>query len=229
MEIKGLRLDKKPPFKRFQIKLITDVIFAILHQMDLRIKKNLINYDKTKQPAIYAMWHGCQWGLGLFDTEDRKNINVLVSPSNDGEIIARIVHLLGFSLIRGSHKREGEKAAREMIAVAQEGQSIAFMVDGPKGPNKKVKKGIIRMAKMMQIPIIPIMPYTAKKKCFNSWDSYEVPWTMWIKGTLVFGEPIYIPADADEQLEEEYRLKLEQTLFDLEKDAIIEFKHRWGK
>lgn len=229
MQIKGLRLDKKTPFKRFKIKFITDIIFAILHQMDIRIKKNLINYDKTKTPAIYAMWHAQQWGLGLFDLEDRKDINVLVSLSNDGELIARICHLLGFSLIRGSFKRKGEAAAREMISAAEAGQSIAFMVDGPLGPAKKVKKGAIRIAKMAKIPIIPVVPYTEKKKVFNSWDKYQVPWTLWIKGTMVFGEPIYVPADADEAVEEEYRLKLEQVLLDLEKDVVIEFKQKWRK
>ena len=229
MATKGLRLEQKPFIKRFQLKLIADMVFAVLHQMDLRIKKDLINYDKSKTPAIYAMWHAQQWGLGLFDPEDRKNINVLVSPSNDGEIIARICHLLGFELIRGSHKREGEKAAREMIAVTEKGQSIAFMVDGPKGPAKKVKKGLIRMAKMTQVPIIPIVPYTAKKKIFNSWDSYQVPWTLWIKAVMLFGEPIYVPADADEATEEECRLKVEQALSDLEKDVVIEFKQKWRK
>ena len=228
MEIKGLRLHEKKTFKRFQIKLLTDLIFAILHQMDIRIKKELINYDRSKKPAIYAMWHATQWGLGLFDPEERKDINILVSPSNDGELIARICHLLGFSLIRGSHKREGEKATREMIAATEAGQSIAFMVDGPKGPKQKVKKGIIRLAKMAKVPIIPIVPYTAKKKCFNSWDNYQVPTDLWLKGVMAFGEPIYVPADADEAKEEECRLQLEQVLFELEKDAIIEFKHRWG-
>ena len=229
MGTKGLTNRKKSPFKRFQLKLVADVVFAVLHQMDLRIKKNLLNYDKSKAPAIYAMWHAQQWGLGLFSPEDRKNINVLVSPSNDGDIIARICHLLGFELIRGSHKRGGDRAAREMIDAAEKGQSIAFMVDGPKGPAKKVKMGLIRMAKMTQLPIIPIVPYTEKKKVFNSWDSYQVPWTMWIKATMLFGDPIYVPKDADEAMEEECRLKVEQVLSDLEKDVVIEFKQTWRK
>lgn len=221
--------DFKKSFKKFQLKFIADVVFKILHQMDIRLKKKLINFDKTKRPAIYAVWHGYQWGIGLFDPDDRKNINVLVSLSNDGEIIARICHLLGFSLVRGSHKRKGEQATREMLSEIKRGQSIAFMVDGPRGPKQKVKKGIIRIAKMAQVPIIPIVPHTEKKKCFNSWDNYQVPWTMWIKGVLAFGDPIYVPADADETVEEECRLQLEQALFELEKDAIIEFKQEWRK
>lgn len=223
-------MEIKKAFKKFQLNLISNIVFTILHQMDIRIKKKLINFDKSKRPAIYAMWHATQWGLGLFDEQDRKNINVLVSLSNDGEIIARICHLLGFSLVRGSHKRKGEQATREMLSKIEKGQSIAFMVDGPRGPQKKVKKGIIRIAKMAQIPIIPIVPYMKDKKCFNSWDNYQVPWTLWIKSVLAFGEPLYIPVDSDEKTEEEYRLKLEQAMFNVENNAIVEFnKQEWSK
>ena len=224
MEIKKI----KKAFKKLQLNLVGDVVFQVLHQMDIRIKKKLINFDISKRPAIYAVWHGYQWGIGLFDPADRKNINVLVSLSNDGEIIARICHLLGFSLVRGSHKRKGEQATREMLSELERGQSIAFTVDGPRGPKQKVKKGIIRIAKMAQVPIIPIVPYMKDKKCFDSWDNYQVPWTFWIKGTLAFGEPIYVPADADEAAEEEYRLKLEQVMFDVEKEAIEEHKKVFG-
>ena len=221
-------MEIKKAFKKFQLNLIGDIVFAVLHQMDIRIKKKLINFDKSKRPAIYAVWHGYQWGIGLFDREDRKNVNVLVSLSNDGEIIARVCHLLGFSLVRGSHKRKGEQATREMLSEIEKGQSIAFMVDGPRGPQKKVKKGIIRIAKMAQVPIIPIVPYMVDKKCFNSWDNYQVPWTFWIKGIMAFGEPIYIPSDADEAMEEEYRQKLEQVMFKVENDAIEEYNKMFG-
>ena len=67
----------KEAFKKFQLNLIGDIVFAVLHQMDIRIKKKLINFDISKRPAIYAVWHGYQWGIGLFDRKDRKNIFVL--------------------------------------------------------------------------------------------------------------------------------------------------------
>ena len=46
---------------------------------------------------------------------------------------------------------------------------------------------------------------------------------------MLFGDPIYVPKDADEAMEEECRLKVEQVLSDLEKDVVIEFKQTWRK
>ena len=175
------------------------------------------------------MWHGCQWGIGLFEPEDRKNINILVSPSNDGEIIARICHLLGFKLIRGSLKREGDKAAREIITTTQNGENVAFFVDGPKGPNHVVKKGLIRLAKMAKVPIIPAIAHTDKKRSFNSWDNYEVPNTLYLNGVLALGEPIIVPEDISKDEEEEYRLKVEKALFDIHNVAIEEYNKIYGR
>ncbi len=227
MESNGLRLDEKTPVQRFKIKLLSSLAFSYLHPLDVHTKKYLVNFDPEKTPAIYAMWHGYQWGLGLFPNEYRKDIHILVSPSNDGELIARVCYLLGFSLIRGSHQREGEKALREIVAMTKVGKSIAFMVDGPVGPKQKVKKGIIKIAKMAQVPIIPIVPYTADKVCINSWDNYQIPTNLWMKASMIFGEPIYVPHDADEQVEKECRLKLENYMFELEKDIKIEHRQYW--
>lgn len=160
---------------------------------------------------------------------DRKDIHILVSKSNDGEIISKICRLLGFSIIRGSHKRGGDKALREMIAKTKEGKSIAFMVDGPKGPKQKVKKGIIKIAKLAQVPIIPIVAYTKDKFVFNSWDNYEIPKNFSSRFALVFGEPITVPEDATDEIENELRLQIEQDLFNLNKKIQIEYNKKWEK
>ena len=222
MSVKGLYLESKTPKEQRKIKLLSDIAFAYLHFLDVRVKKYLVNYQKPETPVIYAVWHGYQWALGLFPLEDRKQINILISLSNDGEMIARVCHLMGFSLVRGSQGRQGEKATRDILHELQNGNNIAFMVDGPKGPKQKVKKGIIRLAKMSNAPIVPIVPYTKQKICFNSWDNFQLPYGTWAKMSMMFGKPIYV---ADEDDEETKRLELEQALFDLEKDVIIEHRH----
>ncbi len=229
MSIKGLYLENKTPSEQFKIKLFSNIAFGYLHVLDICAKKYLVNYKPEKRPVIYAMWHGYQWGLGLFPLKDRERLNILISLSNDGEMIARVCHLMGFSLVRGSHQREGEKALRDIIEETKQGNNIAFMVDGPKGPKQKVKKGIIRIAKMAHVPIIPIVPYTDTKFSFNSWDNYQVPNNFFSRVSMIFGEPIEVPANIKEEQEKEYISKLENYMFELEKDIIIEHKHFWGK
>ena len=178
---KGINLSDKPFKLRMKIRLIADCSFAYLHQIDLHKKVYDINKKTELKPVIYALWHGYQWGLGLFTPEERARINILISKSNDGEIIARLCDHLGFSLIRGSTKRGGDTALREMITTIENGENIAFTVDGPKGPCQKVKKGLIKLAKLSKAPIVPIIPYTGKKITFNSWDKCQVPTRIFMK------------------------------------------------
>ena len=224
---RGVNLQDKPFSVQLKIRLIADAAFAYLHQVDVHKKVHYINKKSDCTPAIYALWHGYQWGLGLFAKEERAKINILISQSNDGEIISRLCDHLGFKLIRGSLKRGGDTALREMIKSVEDGESIAFTVDGPKGPAQKIKKGLIKLAKLSKAPIIPIIPYTKRKISFNSWDKCQVPTTIFMKSSFIFGDPVYVPADADENQEEELRQKIEDYMFELEKDLIIEHKQYW--
>ncbi len=230
MSINEDNLKEKSLKQRIAIRLLSQLFWGYLRAIDVFTKRFIINYKPPTEPVIYAMWHGYQMGLGAFPEEDRANINVLVSQSNDGEIMARICHWLGFSLVRGSHGRNGEKALREMISETQNGKSIAFMVDGPKGPKQKVKKGIIRLAKMAQVPIVPIVPHLEKVSRFNSWDEYQIPKTLFCKFSMICGEPLYIPEEITPEQEKEYIKQLEDYMFELEKDVKIEHKaHDWRK
>ena len=224
---KGINLSDKPFKLRMKIRLIADAAFAYLHQLDVLKEIYEINKPVERKPAIYALWHGYQWGLGLFENEIRPKTNILISKSNDGEIIARLCDHLGFSLIRGSLKRGGDTALREMITAFENGENIAFTVDGPKGPCQKVKKGLIKLAKLSKAPIIPFVPYTSKKITFNSWDKCQVPTRFFLKASIIYGDPIYVPADADDTVEEEYRQKVENYMFDLEKELIKAHKEHW--
>lgn len=225
---KELRLSDKTPSQQFKIKLASDIIFACINFMDKLTKRYVVNFDASKEPAIYALWHGLQYGAGCFPVEHRKNLHILISLSNDGELISQVCHKMGFSLIRGSQQREGEQATREMIRTLENGGNVIFMVDGPIGPKHKVKKGIIKLAKMSQKPIIPVAPCMKTLKV-NSWDEMHIPFQIAPRTSLLCGEPLYVPHDADEIQEKECRLKLEQDLFDLYEEVQKKHKEYWGK
>ncbi len=180
-----------------------------------RFKK--YNYNSEAVPAIYAIWHGLQYCLS--GIPEREKLHILISHSNDGEIIARAVKILGFSTIRGSMGRGGMKATLEIIRALEENKNIAYTVDGPRGPGFKVKKGIIKIAQMSQKPIIPVSYDASIKQVFSSWDKYQIP-LPGAKLPLVFGDPIYVPSSLSDEDIEEYRLKLENELFRLKDEAL---------
>lgn len=181
-----------------------------------------INYPSGQQ-VIFALWHAHQ--CALYCCENKDKLNVLISKSRDGEIITRATKFMGINVVRGSKNRGGAKASIELIQKLEQGENIAITVDGPKGPRRQVKEGIIVIAKQTQVPIVPLVWYSPKKNFLNiksSWDGLRVP-IGFITILTSFGEPMYVPADATKEQIEECRLKLEQNMLKLYEDLKQNF------
>ncbi len=207
-------MENKKFKEKLKINSLYSLIIPIFYFYDLSLRHKKVNYKKGLPAVIYAIWHGKQYGLSCIEKKDRKNLSILVSKSNDGELIAKICDTIGYSLIRGSKGRGGAKALREGISALNDGQNIAYTVDGPKGPIYKVKEGIIKIAQLSRAPIIPMAPQTKVLFEANSWDKYQIPYPFG-KITTTFGEPIYVPKDITEEEQEYYRQKLEDKLLEL--------------
>ncbi len=165
-------------------------IFFKIEQHLLKIKNN--NYPKIQ--VIFSMWH-CDQCL-TYGIEDKSKFYALISASNDGEIIAKAAECLNIKSVRGSTKRRGVAASLELIEKLNEGNSVGIMVDGPRGPKGKVKDGIINIAKLSGIPIVPVAWASKDKnfKIFNTWDMFRVPIGP-CKTAALYGDPIYIPSE----------------------------------
>lgn len=169
-------------------------------------------------PVIYALWHGRMYVLCR--SLPPEHLVVLVSPSNDGEMITRVARKMGFQhFIRGSHKRGGVQAVFQLKKVLLEQQlSVVFTVDGPRGPCYKVKPGVIRLAAQTGAPIIPLgaSSHWLLKQFRTTWDNFHVPMPF-TRMTIGFGEPLQVSQD-DMELPEGLlaaRKSLERRLFDL--------------
>ena len=151
----------------------------------------------------------------------------MVSRSRDGEVVANsIERAFGFKTVRGSKARQGSvEATKQMIEALKRGESGAIMVDGPKGPIYKAKDGAIKIAKLAGVPIVPMVWYSDNFNLvkFKSWDRLQVPF-LDVRLINLYGEPIYVPADRDDESDEEYRLKLENSLLELKDRAPEEYK-----
>lgn len=213
----------KSYFDNLYINFISFFALIYFYFLDLFTRKRIVNYRKFNKPVIYAIWHGLQNSVGCFTKEDRANINILISPSNDGEIANRICRMINFKTIRGSHKRRGSQALREIIRALKNGESVIYTVDGPKGPAYKVKNGILKIAQLSGATVVPISAQMNPIVRFNSWDKYELL-TFFTGMTLVMGNEIEIPHDCSEEEGEKYRIQIEDELYRLKEIARKEFK-----
>ena len=175
-----------------------------------------VNHPENIRPCLYAMWHGNQ--CAIYGLQDKPHVNVLVSRSKDGDVVAHAISRMGFKLIRGSKGRRGAvEATMQMIDALKNGEACAMMVDGPRGPAKQVKDGVIKIAKLAGVPIVPMCWYSTN---FNwvklpSWDGLRMP-ILDVRLINLYGEPIYVPTNGDDASDEEARKKLQVALEDLD-------------
>lgn len=218
-----------------EVSFVSELVYRLFRVLEGMIEIRNVNYPKQEQKVIFAMWHSDQCSLHGIPFEKRKNVNILISKSGDGEVIARVVQRWGFSTIRGSkdkgtRKKGGVRATMEMIEKVNEGQNVAIMVDGPAGPLHEIKNGVIKVAKHTGGAIIPMVWYSPDKTLvkFPTWDKFKIP-LGFTKIVILYGEPIYVPKNSTLEEDNAIKEKLKQALFDLEKQAPEAFKEAYKK
>ena len=122
---------------------------------------------------IIAFWHGRQLMMPL--AYRGRLASVLISQHRDGEIIARIMQYFGFQTIRGSSTRGGLRAMRQLTRDGRGGRDLVVTPDGPKGPACKVQSGVVYLAKVTGLPIIPLTFASSKKKSFRVGINFTFP------------------------------------------------------
>jgi lysophospholipid acyltransferase (LPLAT)-like uncharacterized protein len=123
---------------------------------------NAENLDETPR-YILAFWH--RHILLSLHARWRPPTTAIISRSKDGEIVSGVLRLYGAETARGSSTRGGEVALREILRAIRAGKNIAFTPDGPKGPSQIVKDGVIYVAKVSGLPIVPFAIAAKKKSC----------------------------------------------------------------
>ena len=188
---------------------------------------HIVNVNKPEDKnGIYAMWHPHQLCLYGLSQEEKLKTNIMISRSKDGEVIARAINkCFGFKAVRGSKGNKGAvEATMQMIELLKSGENGAIMVDGPRGPLHEVKKGVIKIAKLSGVPIIPVTWYTRYWNLIKlpSWDKFEMPMGF-IRLINLYGEPIYVPQDGTDEDDEKIRIRLQESLLELDRRASEEF------
>lgn len=196
------------------IKLIGSTI-----RWEIEGEETLSNVIAAGRQPIYCLWHDRIFG-GTFFLRDR-GIVVITSQSLDGEYIARFLKRFGFGTIRGSSSRGGVKALVEMIRHMRRGHSMAFTVDGPRGPRYAAKTGAIVLAKKTGNPIVPFSVECARYWTINSWDRMQIP-KPFTRARFMTAAAIEVPPEIDDAEVENKRLELERTL-----ESLVASGQRW--
>jgi hypothetical protein len=162
--------------------------------------------DPEVQAFIYAFWHESL----LAPAKIRTKVRVMISQSADGELIARVCHHLGLGTVRGSPKRGGAQAILELLRDGQRSH-WAITPDGPCGPRRQVKSGIVLLASRAALPVVPVGVGFTHAWRAPSWDRFAVPRPLsTVVGVL--GRPLIVPPDLDAAGIEDHRRRVEEAL-----------------
>ncbi|HZP77295.1 MAG TPA: lysophospholipid acyltransferase family protein [Pseudolabrys sp.] len=167
-------------------------------------------------PVIVAMWHG-QHFMMPFANGPKHRVKSLISMHRDGEINAIAAEKLGVGTIRGSgshtgefHRKGGPAAFKQMLEALAEGYNIALTADVPKVA-RRAGLGIVKLAQHSGRLIFPAAIATSRRVELENWDrtAVNLPFS---RGAIVAGDPIRVPADADNAMLEQARRAVEDEL-----------------
>ena len=82
----------------------------------------------------------------------------------------------------------------------------------------QASEGVVSVARMSGVPVIPATFGVTKRKVLGSWDRFILA-KPFAKGVIVWGEPIEVPRKANEEEMDAARLQIEQALIDITNEA----------
>ncbi len=163
-------------------------------------------YWRLGKHIILCAWHDQL--LMMVTVYQGPGAKILISRSRDGELIARTVSYFGQGAVRGSSSRGGREAFREMLKFAELDVDLAVTPDGPKGPRRQIKDGVIQMARISGHPIVPLTYVCSRGHRFRSWDRFLLPYPF-ARAVYYYGTPLFFSRD---QPLEECRQRLQQVM-----------------
>ncbi len=196
---------------RIRVALITAVGGFVLRLLGSTWRVRRVGNDafdsmlSRNEPFIVVFWHGeivpVTW------VHRGRGIAPLISRHADGEIIARIVEHLGYRTVRGSTTRGGVRALLETVQYVNDGVTVGFTPDGPRGPRHVFTPGALIVAQRTGRPIIALGATASRAWRLKSWDRHVVP-KPFATVTIRYSEPEYVrAADAREAEQEQGRFE----------------------
>ena len=177
------------------------------------------DYQRAKQagkPVILLIWHGRLMLAPYFFRN--LQITALVSPSRDGEIIARIALGWRFRIIRGSGSHSIVRAWVEMRQGLRKGGELIIIPDGPRGPDRQLKPGCLKLAQETGAVLVPWSFSAKRKKYLGSWDRFLFFYPF-SRIAAIYGKPMAVSPALDEAEFEAERKRIESALIALDAEA----------
>jgi lysophospholipid acyltransferase (LPLAT)-like uncharacterized protein len=143
------------------------------------------------RPHVFLLWHEAL--LPLLWQHRRQGIAIVVSEAREGQYLADLGTVLGYRTVRGSSTRGASRALLGAVRELREGRAVAFTPDGPRGPRRELKPGVVAAAQRGGGVIVPIHAEASRAWRLHSWDRFMIPQPA-ARVTIRYGRPFEVAA-----------------------------------
>lgn len=165
---------------------------------------------------IYCIWH--DGILGPTFGGPQSQVAALTSQHTDGTLVADVLSCVGITPIRGSSSRGGARAVKQMMQAACN-HHIVIATDGPRGPRREVKDGIVYLAAQTGRAIVPVV--FDGEACWyarGKWTDLVVP-KPFSKVFVLAGRPIRVPKRLTKDARAEWKTTVQSAMDLLDADV----------
>lgn len=203
-------------------RVVAWMVFALVKAVAATLRYKLDDRSGYPQqpfggPVIFCLWHN-RLALSLIAyyrygrvRSQSCGLAAMVSASRDGGLLSAILECFKVQPVRGSTSRRGKQALLELTSWAERGYDLAITPDGPRGPCYVVQDGVMSLAQVTGLPIVPFSYDLGWKLRPRSWDRFLIP-LPFSRCEMRMARPIRVPRDATDEERERLRQELEAVL-----------------
>jgi lysophospholipid acyltransferase (LPLAT)-like uncharacterized protein len=209
--------------QNFRTKLGGLAVYTFVRHWMGTLDHQMLFYDHSVDPArehfrgpvMFIFWH--EYIPCPFYLRPHCNIAMLLSRHRDAEWLSHAARHMGFQTVRGSSKRGGDAALRELFRKGRS-MNLAITPDGPRGPRRQLASGCIYAASRLGLPLVPFGVGYDNPWRMRTWDRFALP-RPYSRARVVVGPRMWIPPDLDRTGIEDHRRRIEGLLNWLTEEA----------
>jgi lysophospholipid acyltransferase (LPLAT)-like uncharacterized protein len=207
-------------WQRLQLFLITWAGFLVIQVIGPTLRV-AISFEEGSpasiltKPLILSFWHSCIFPA-IYVWRNLQ-IRVMSSDSFDGEYTGRIIRKFGFVKVRGSSSKGAVRALLGMRRAVEEGATVAFTIDGPRGPRFVAKPGPVVVARSTGVPMVAFHIALDNPWVLKTWDRSMIP-RPFSRGLMRVSRQILVPENINDAERDRFHGELQAAL-----DRVREF------
>ena len=221
----GVIVPHKPKWhQRLGALLVFALLRAVMVTVRCRFRERSEFFaPNAPGPAIFCFWHNrlasC---IRVYESHRKphasgRGMAALISASRDGAFLAGILEWFGVQPVRGSSSRRGPQALLELTTWAERGYDLTITPDGPRGPCYRIQEGVMSLAQVTGLPVVPVTLNVNWKLRSKSWDRFQIP-LPFARCEIIVGRVMRVPREATDAERELLRQQLETEMRAVSRD-----------